>query len=508
MTSILDCAPDGFTLRPYQIVALEEIERVWQSADVILLDAPVGSGKSLISMTISKWQNILGKSVAITTPRVALQEQYLRDWPELPTLKGMSHYHCSTYDMSCSSVSELMDNKCEGCVYTACRNQSLVASTALFNVHSYIFLYNSKYTKTKPKDVLIIDEAHTTFDILSDQFELRLWKHKDRYPDEMETVGDVYTFLEAEAKKFPNEIQLLLKGDSDDKKEAEKVKKKQEKYLRVMEGLSRAPTNFFIQKEQELYNKKYQEVLRIRPLDLNHMPEILWSPRQKIVMMTGTIHDQDIKMLGLKNRRVVTVKVPNPIPAERRPVVITQGLNMGAEYQDKNLKAMAAQIERLAGIHGGKGVVHLTYGLSHKLSAYLTDPRYMYHTSDNREEVLDNFLKSEEDKILIACGMTTGLDLVGPKYQWQAIAKVPYPSLGDPLIRKWLNENPDWFNWLSVRQVLQAVGRICRGPDDYGVTYILDNSVGTFDGKRFGLFKRVGKMIPDYFKEAVRYGNE
>jgi Rad3-related DNA helicase len=502
--SILDHAP--YELRPYQKEALLEIERVWSAADVIMLDAPVGAGKSVLAMTISNWVAFNGKTTAITTPRVALQEQYLRDWPDLPTLKGMSHYHCPTWDISCASVAEMTDSKCDGCVYTACRSRSLAAPIALFNVHSYIFLYNSKHMRAKPKDVLIIDEAHTTFDILAEQFELRLWKHKENYPDKMNNVGDIYAFLETQSKKFPAEIALLAQGDADDKKEADKLKKKAEKFYRVMEGLKRAPTNFFIQKDKELYKgKKYEEVLKIRPLDLNHMPEILWMPRQKVVMMTGTLHDQDIQMLGLKNRRVVRVTVDNPIPAERRPVIITQGLNMGKDFQDKNLKAMAALIEGLAVRHKTKGVVHLTYGLADKLSAYLTDPKYIFHTSENREEKLQQFLDDEGDSVLMACGMTTGLDLVGPNYSWQAIAKIPYPSLGDPLVAKWLRENPEWYQWLSVRQVLQATGRICRGPLDYGATYILDNSAGTMNGKRYGLLSKASKMIPQYFKEAVKY---
>jgi Rad3-related DNA helicase len=498
-------APPGFTLRSYQVEALNKIKDVWNTTDLIALDAPVGSGKSVLAMTIANWQNSLGKTVAVTTPMVQLQDQYLRDWPNLPTLKGMSHYHCDTMGMSCADVDEMLESKCDGCKYTACKKSVLTSDKALFNVHSYIFLYNSKRNKEKPKDVLIIDEAHTTFDILAEQFEIVLWKKQDKYPDGMDTVGHIYDFLLEKSKVMERERDCLARGTKDDKKEADKLTKKIDKYQRVMSGIQKSPANFFLQQTEMDYRGKQEKAIRVRLLNLRGMPEILWKPNQKIILMTGTIHPKDIDMLGLKNRRVSMVAVKNPIHASRMPIVITKGLNMGSKYQEGNLPGMAALIKDLKSSNKGKGVVHMTYNMSNKLATLLTGPGYLYHTPETKEAVLASFIESKEDVVLIACGMTTGLDLAGPDYTWQAIAKVPYPSLGDPLVAKWLKDDPEWFTWLAIRQVLQATGRICRGPTDYGITFILDNTVGTLDGKRMGLFSRGSRMVPKYFKEAVRY---
>jgi Rad3-related DNA helicase len=499
-------APQGYTLRDYQIDALTQIASVWDKSEVVVLEAPVGSGKSVLAMTLANWLNKKGKSVAVTTPMVSLQTQYLRDWPDLPTLKGMSHYMCPDMDISCAEVDALLDGKCKGCHYIQCKNNVLESKKALFNVHSYIYLYNNRHNKVPPKDVLIIDEAHTTFDILSEQFEVTLWKKHDKYPDKMDTIGDVYSFLEVKASELIRQRDYLLDGSKEDKKEADKLNKKIDKYERVMAGIKRSPTTFFLQPTEMEYRGKLEEAIRVRPLNLRGMPEILWRGKQKVVLMTGTIHKKDVDMLGLCGKRVSTITVKNPIPANARPVVIPMGLNMGYKYQEANLPAMARLIKELANKYNGKGVVHITYGLSDKLSKYLKDDIFMFHNSETREETLDKFMRSDGKKVLMACGMTTGLDLAGEEYQWQAIAKIAYPSLGDPLVAKWLKDDPEWFQWLSVRQVLQATGRICRGPNDYGVTYILDNTAGTMDGKRMGLLSRASRMIPQYFKEAVKYG--
>ena len=221
--------------------------------------------------------------------------------------------------------------------------------------------------------------------------------------------------------------------------------------------------------------------------------------------MSGTLNQKDIDMLGLLNKRVNFVSVKNPIPADRMPIIIPKGLNMSAKYLEANLPAMASLIKGLKETHKGKGIVHMTYNVSNRLATLLKGEGYLYHTQETKEAVLAEFLSSKKNVVLIACGMTTGLDLNGEDYQWQAIAKVPYPSLGDPLVAKWLKDDPEWYTWLSLRQVLQATGRICRGAGDFGKTYILDNTVGTLDGKRVGLFSRGSRMIPKYFKEAVKY---
>jgi Rad3-related DNA helicase len=501
--SILNHVPAGFVLRPHQVQALQEVERHWPTSEVIILDSPVGFGKSLAAMTISNWQNSLGKTVAVTTPRVALQEQYLRDWPTLPNLKGMAHYQCKDLQTDCGTAMELLGEKCSNCVYTKAKKEVIQAPTALFNVHSCIFLLNQRRKeRILPKDVIVVDEAHTLFDVLSGMYEINLWKHIEKYEGDMITVSDVYAFLETRVVQLEKEMNLLYMGTHKDKIKAAAKKTQMDKFYRVMDGIAKSPSNFFIQKDKALYHGKMKEVLKVRPLDLNGLPPLLWSNKQKIVLMTGTWNEQDMKMLGLDRKRHAYIHCPNPIPAERRPIIIPQGLNMSKEFQDKNLKDMAILIDTLKDKYNSKGIVHMTYDLAVKIAPYLKDPCYLYHTPDTASEVLDKFLASKEKVVMIACGMTTGLDLVGEDYQWQAIAKIPYPSLGDPLIKKWLRDTPDWYKWLSVRQVLQASGRICRGPQDYGATYVLDNTIGNLT-TRYGLLRRAGDMIPQYFKDAI-----
>jgi Rad3-related DNA helicase len=94
--------------------------------------------------------------------------------------------------------------------------------------------------------------------------------------------------------------------------------------------------------------------------------------------------------------------------------------------------------------------------------------------------------------------MSEGLDIAYDAGSWQAICKVPYLSLADPAIR-WTAENkPKTYAWWAIRAVLQASGRICRAPDDFGVTFLLDSSFEKlYNGNR--------ELFPDWYIEALSW---
>jgi len=93
--------------------------------------------------------------------------------------------------------------------------------------------------------------------------------------------------------------------------------------------------------------------------------------------------------------------------------------------------------------------------------------------------------------------MTEGVDLHGDLSRFQIVCKIPYPYLGDKLIRKKMNKWRWWYPLQTAKTIVQAVGRSVRSNDDTAVTYILDSDWEIF-------YSRNKKMFPSSFKESLK----
>ena len=94
--------------------------------------------------------------------------------------------------------------------------------------------------------------------------------------------------------------------------------------------------------------------------------------------------------------------------------------------------------------------------------------------------------------------MTEGVDLRDDLSRFQIFAKIPFPYLGDDVVKKRMAKDEMWYPFATIRTMVQAVGRSIRNETDYASTYILDESFGYFYQKNSGLF-------PQYFKDALRF---
>lgn len=178
--------PWADSLRPQQVSAIQEIIREFNNnKNIIFLDAPTGSGKTLIGEMVRR--NLDCRGIYLCSS-LALQSQFSRDFPEAAVLKGRSNYptadnmykfptitaadcikeritvpacvDCDPHDcderMHCKWCHPVSSCPYEVAKATAIRSQLVCTNT-------YYFLYEANYigTLTLNRGLIVVDEADT-----------------------------------------------------------------------------------------------------------------------------------------------------------------------------------------------------------------------------------------------------------------------------------------------------------------------------------------------------------
>jgi ATP-dependent DNA helicase DinG len=103
--------------------------------------------------------------------------------------------------------------------------------------------------------------------------------------------------------------------------------------------------------------------------------------------------------------------------------------------------------------------------------------------------------------------MHTGVDLPDDLLRVQVIARLPFPDMGDPLVKAQMKnatkDNPldkgqRAYNYDTAAGLVQAYGRIMRSEDDWGTTYLLDPA--------WSWFRHAARdVLPQWFTGALQY---
>lgn len=484
---ILDFFPKTKTPRPQQIDILKAIEANWNKGEILVIEAPTGVGKSAIAMTVAEWQKAISKNYSvILTPNNLLTQQYHSDYPKMAAYYGKDFQKCKDpnfqsckdkYDYCKSSKQKKM--YCEGCPYKTshARVERLPFKfNYIANYYKYVQLKRSSEGKAN-RDILIIDEAHLLIDTIKSFNTQSIWLHDFNY------------------REYPDR-DSLLKG----LKSVYKDKNGDNIFQDFIDAIEMNPPRYVLKETEELYHGHIKKKLIAYPISIKGLNNpIVNSAVSKIIMLSATISQKDIEEMGLAGKRLVYLKSDSCIPVENRPVVWYPTVWVNSSNLREATDTISHRINEIAARYPEeKGLIHVTYQQARIIRelGILKGDRFIYHDKDNKREVYEDFRQRTDNSILVASGMYEGIDLPYDAGRWQVIAKIPFPSLGEPAVRYQVNRDKEWYHWQAIKTVLQAAGRICRAPDDFGITYILDD---TFEN----LYSTNYRLFPGWFQEAV-----
>ena len=522
----------------------EWIQQLDPSIKYILLEIPVGGGKSPIALNLSGWFSQSFGSSYILTPQKVLQKQYEESFEKhlLHSLYGKNNYTCEPKGTNCE-VGGLLKPRCNSCPHKAalgqCKSEPNVVLNYTLALNLFKYVYGREGSPINHRKLIVFDEAHQLESFLTEFNAVQISEHKCKRfgikfknpktsREAMNWIETVYVpaIMErinrdsSEVNNIVNEMEFnpSSKVTLD---QIELVKNHEEhikQYNDIVENLltqtqDQIDDRYVLVGEKDK-NFKFKEVYG------RHVFKQLVEPvADKFIFMSSTILDKDAfcSDLGIDPKQTAFISMPSEFPEDNRPVVSlpTAKMTYGWDSDDRDRvldrKRMISKIKEIMNdIHPDEhGVIHTG---SFQIAKWLVEnlegevPHQIYHHNPgsdySRDDCIADFQEpSKAPKVLISPSVTEGLDLKDDKGRFVIFAKVPFLSLGDAWVKRRQSLSSKWYSLEAIKAIIQGCGRVVRHKEDYGNCYILDTSIEQ-------LLSYNRKYIPEWWSDAfVRLGN-
>jgi Rad3-related DNA helicase len=554
--------PPEFEWRRGQKEAIEGIVDAYfdPNFDTVILDAPVGSGKSLIAMCSAWILTKEGKKGYLLASDIALQDQYEKDFNRFHlswgSVKGVDNYICidnmDRNSMGTCRIKNLnpYNMDCFGdCPYYSARKRASDSPASLLNyaywlVHmNYVNMIMSADKQLfKPRDFTICDEGHKVLDIVQNNYSPRV---DDKTIEKIQKLTDFFSVykvrnLYTDYVRLKELIQSLW------------IEEDQDKLLSILEGIHESLKNYLgpieklkdrVQEDYPKDNppKEWREALWLSSwltdmeykfadyvdiIQRTSTRNLVKNPQGEDVLvfnclkesylmhkyfhrwtgfrvfMSATFADPTDYLLSISLRGAKYIKVESSFDFSKSPIYFYNKRKMSYNHINGNLPWLYEQVNDILDKHKGEsGIIHsASYDLSLKIFQNLSPKNrkrvLVYNGTEEKRKTLE-LLKFSKDKVLIGPSLLEGLDLKDDWSRFQIFAKVPYLSLGDRFVKAKLAINPTWYRWKAIINILQGTGRSVRSETDWAVTYILDGSLSD-------LIHNNRRAFPKEFMERIR----
>lgn len=549
--------------RPQQKeVVLDIIEAYFENPDgIYLLDAPTGSGKSIIAMLVADFLIYKKKRGYILASDLVLHQQYVKDFRTMQlwnwgNVKGVDNYTCavngerfSIGDCKSKGISyrEAESLTCfKHCGYLMARRKAIRSPLALLTYPYALiqrnFVEEKQDTPPFPKrDFVVCDEAHKILDIVQSHFSPivshDIYKKMDKLLDSLFEIGlkvpkvsttriqkaveNIYAEEDHEKlleylKVITKELGELVKSVGDLRAIAgeefpdESVPKEWIKAFNLHDWCKDVHCKLedYCEIIDQVGIKKMVKNPNDKNIIFNCIDEYYLLDKHFFnqfgfkLLMTATMGKPSdfMKNHGITNAKYF--KMNSHFNWEKSPIIYYPGKRMSARFLEDNFEWALDRIEEILNTHGDdSGIIHTaSYDLATKIHAALPSKirkRIFLYKGSEEKTAMLRKMKKKKGLVIMGPSLLEGLDLIDDLSRFQIFVKVPYPHLGDKYVAAKLKYSQKWYNWKTAVSVLQGTGRSIRSPKDWAVTYLLD---GCFDD----LFRTAGDQFPIEFRSRVK----
>jgi len=512
----------------YQQSALTKIKREFEAGnDIVLIQAPTGSGKSLLARAITgcareKTDKTAGPTGAYyTSPQVSQIDDVAEDefLSEINIIYGKSNYSCirsaergvAVTRARCSREPDWDCPEKDDCPYF--RQRSSAQEGSIAGMTLAYFMEMSQADVFEKRDVIVVDEAHSLpqwaelySSITVSPRTVPNWSDIRPEPQAINSIEDAHQYvsrLHGTLSEWLTKFQGMSNPSADDARLRDHLQK-------LVPDLQ-----WFLKSYRDdedtiewVYEVENRGAVTLKPLHPQRfLKYALWERGDKIALLSATLLDKEsfCSNIGLSPSKATLVDIPHSFPVENRPLYdVTQG-KMTSEHREETLPKIAVAITQLMKKHQTeKGLVHchsyaIKDGLVGRVGELTSSPdRIETHNRHDRDDSLQKWKQRNSNSVFFSVKMEEALDLKYDLCRWQALCKAPYKHTEDPIVQHRLQENNQWswYHRSALRTIMQACGRVVRQPDDYGATYLLDSSI-------LDVFERARSDMPQWFVDQV-----
>ena len=501
---------------------IEKIISAYESGKkYVILNAPTGTGKSVIGYTIAKYF----ESAYVLTSQKVLQEQYYNDL-SIPLVLGRNNYTCQKNSALTCEMGECFRNfkkMCKktvngksviACPYLVARDNCLMSPFSNLN-YSY-FLAMTELEMLSKKNLIIADECHNLENELIKKCTIKIDDALLKYINKKLTLPIPSATSAAKCKwlivDLNEEIRsefLYLKGklnklkDLKSTREYKKIATKHSVFEKLIISINSIKLQ--LEKNEKIIVTQDKDFIEFKMLHgKNIFKETLEKFSDRFLFMSASILNYKcfINDLGLNPLDVEYIECDSQFPVENRLIHYTPVGSMSFRSKNETMPKLIKKIDQLLKVNKNvKGIIHTgNYDIAEKIIQGLSfsdqSSRLLMPRGKERQTILDIFYTSSKPYVLISPSLTEGIDLKEDLSRLCIICKVPYANLMDKWTKTRMSESQEWYINLACMTLVQMTGRSIRSETDFATTYILDSDF-------LNLAKNSTKIFPKWWQESV-----
>lgn len=491
---------------------------------LVVLDAPTGTGKTLLGEGVRRGvaAMLAGHKGLYVCHGLALQDQFIGDFPYGKLLKGRANYRTEYGgdDVTCADCDDPTGDNCswcsgkQTCPYQIAKAEAMRHPLAVVNTAFLLAEANNVAEAVSRRQFTVMDECDTMESILLGFCELRIsGRWLTRFGMEAPIKAARKTTIIPWLRRVEEAAKRFSVGAKDKRDKVAAMRLAQQTAWCAMQLEIDAQAGdgddqgAWLRVYPEQRDRDQGAFIMQPVLVAPYGPSMLWAHSTRWLAMSGTVvsADEFAQSLGWHDD-YAAISVPMSFPVENRPIVLAGVANViRAEMQDAVPK-LAKAIVNIAALHPNDRI--LVHTVSYQLAKDLRDRvqpeigrrrTWTYANAQEKDAAVAGY-RRDKGSIIFAPSLDRGVDFRDDDCRVQVIAKVPFPNLGDrrTAARMHLPGGQWWYQVQTVRTIMQMTGRGVRSEDDHAVTYVIDKQ---FAGN---LFSGPGKrLFPQWWRDAI-----